>query len=262
MKTVYPVVATALSAVLLCGCLRYNPHLITEADTDPSVTKVSESKAYHIGNLPFVPPETTTEETAVAEMTTEIPTAAETTTAASTTKASAVTEAPTEPPTEPSTKKQESEIHTTGKETPKNETTVSERTVYGSAGRLNIPSVGISVPLNFARLGIDDVQRIVDASDSAAYFWFRDVMPVVADHNNQGFSTLHRVQKGDVAFVANADGGVGKYVCNCVCYGTNTGTDILDSDGYSIAGTVTADLIMYTCCNGWQNILLTYWKAI
>ena len=64
MKTVYPVVATALSAVLLCGCLRYNPHLITEADTDPSFTQGAETKAYSVGNLPFVPPETTTEETA------------------------------------------------------------------------------------------------------------------------------------------------------------------------------------------------------
>ena len=87
MKTVYPVVATALSTVLLCGCLRYNPHLITEADTDPSFTQGAEPKAYSVGNLPFVPPETTTEETAMAEMTTEIPTAAKTTTAASTTKA-------------------------------------------------------------------------------------------------------------------------------------------------------------------------------
>ncbi|MBR0510006.1 MAG: hypothetical protein IJJ85_07790 [Clostridia bacterium] len=112
------------------------------------------------------------------------------------------------------------------------------------------------------RLAIDDVQKVVDAPDSAAYFWFKDVMPVIADHNDQSFSTLHRVKKGDVAFVANADGGVGKYVCNCVCYGTNTGTDLLDNEGFSIADTVTASLIMYTCCDNWQNVLLTYWKAI
>ena len=238
MKTVYPVIATALSAVLLCGCLHYDPNLITRADTDPSVSAETATKDYNVANLPFMPPETTAEEAS-----TEIP---------------ATTEAPTEPQTEQPTAPAETEPDLTKPEAVAPQT----ETVYGTAGRLHIPSVGISVPINFVRLAIDDAQQVVDAPDSAAYFWFKDVMPVIADHNNQSFSTLHRVQKGDVAFVASADGSVGKYVCNCVCYGTNTGTDLLDNEGFSIADTVTASLIMYTCCDNWQNVLLTYWKAI
>lgn len=238
MKTVYPVIATALSAVLLCGCLRYSPDLITRTETDPSVSEEAATKDYSVVDLPFVPPETVAEESS-----TEIP-------------------ATTEIPTEPKTEQQTTHVETMPELTIPESTAPQTETVYGTAGRLNIPSVGISVPINFVRLAIDDAQQVVDAPDSAAYFWFKDVMPVIADHNNQSFSTLHRVKKGDVAFVASADGGVGKYVCNCVCYGTNTGTDILDNEGFSIANTVTASLIMYTCCDNWQNVLLTYWKAV
>lgn len=238
MKTVYPVIATTLSAVLLCGCLRYAPDLIAQTETAPTVSEEAATKDYSVADLPFVPPETAVEETS-----TEYPVTAE---------------SPTELQTEPQTK--EAELSTN---LPISESAAQlTESVYGTAGRLHIPSVEISVPINFVRLAIDDVQKVVDAPDSAAYFWFKDVMPVIADHNDQSFSTLHRVKKGDVAFVANADGGVGKYVCNCVCYGTNTGTDLLDNEGFSIADTVTASLIMYTCCDNWQNVLLTYWKAI
>ena len=87
-------------------------------------------------------------------------------------------------------------------------------------------------------------------------------MPVVADHNDQGFANLRYVQKGDIAVSSFADGHRGEYVCNCVCYGTNSGTALLDSEGFDVAGTVTADLIMYTCYDGWRNVLITYWKAI
>mgnify|MGYP002624367419 CR=1 FL=1 len=238
MKTVYPVIATALVAVLLCGCLRYDPNLITRTETDPSVPAETATKDYYVVNLPFMSPETTVE-----EFSTEPPTA---------------TEDPTEPQTEQPTAQAETAPDPTGPES----VVPQAETLYGTAGRLHIPSVGISVPINFVRLAIDDAQQVVDAPDSAAYFWLKDVMPVIADHNNQSFSTLHRVKKGDVAFVANADGGVGKYVCNHVCYGTNTGTDILDDEGFSIAETVTASLIMYTCCDNWHDVLITYWKAI
>ena len=233
MKTVYPVIATVLSVCLFCGCLHYSPDLLTQTGEDPAVSK-TETGDYCVEDLPFVPPETTVETETTEETTTE-------------TTAPPHSTAPTEPTT-------------TAPETETEEKTVQP--TYGTAGRIEIPSAGIGVPLNFARLEIDDVQRIVDAPDSAAYFWFKETFPVIADHNNQGFANLHNVRKGDIAVASSADGRSGKYVCNCVCYGTNTGKDILDNEGFSIAGTVTADLIMYTCCDGWQNILLTYWKAV
>ena len=224
MKTVYPIIATALSAVLLCGCLRYSPNLLSPTGTE------TDAKDYSVEHLPFVPAETT-DETETAE------------------DIWALT--PRLEPKEP--------ILTFQEQTADESTAAS---TYGTAGRIEIPSAGISVPLYFVRLEIDDVMRIVNAPDSAAFFRFKDRIPVIADQNDQGFANLKNIHKGDIAVAAFEDGHSGKYECNCVCYGTCTGSDILDNEGFSIAGTVTADLIMYTCVDGWQNVLLTYWKAV
>ena len=224
MKTVYPVIATALAAVLLCGCLRYSPNLLSPTGTE------TDAKDYSVEHLPFSPPETTKEEESTEENAPEenIPSQPETNAVVSIFSADDLT----------------------------------AQLTHGTGGRIEIASAGIGVPLYFVRLEIDDVMKIVDAPDSAAYFWFKESVPVIADRNDQDFANLKNVRKGDTAVASFADGHSGEYVCNCVCYGTSTGTDILDNEGFSIAGTVTADLIMYTCVDGWQNVLLTYWKAI
>ena len=240
MKTVYPVIAAVLSALLLCGCLRYDPQLLTRSETDPSFEIQEESKECNAVILPFIHPESDEEET---------------------TELSSVEEIPTEYQTELQTEFQTAEETTTQIEA----VTEREHTVFGTAGRLEIPSVGICVPLNFVRLGVDDVQKTVDAQDSAAYFWLRDTVPVIADHNNQGFADLYRVKEGEIAIAYFADGHSGKYVCTRVCRGTNTGTDLLDENGVSVSSplnAVSTCLIMYTCYDGWHNVLITYWKAI
>ncbi len=135
MKTVYPVIATALSAVLLCGCLRYSPNLLSPTGTE------TDAKDYSVEHLPFVSPETT-DETETAEDIWALTTRLE--------------------PKEPILTFQEQ--------------TADESTAapaYGTAGRIEIPSADISVPLYFVRLEIDDVMRIVNAPDSAAFFRFK-----------------------------------------------------------------------------------------
>lgn len=252
MKKIYPVIAAIMTACLLGGCLRYDSNLLVHTSTDPTVTKTMAAES-GMANLPFAPPETTIEP--LTESTT-----AEENTEESTTAEAFRTQAETQ--TKPVPAEPVSEVDPQTEAAPQTEDEWIPQLTYGTAGRIDIDSVGIGVPLYFAQLGVDDVQRIVDTPECAAYFWYKGVMPVVADHNDQGFANLRYVQKGDIAVSSFADGHRGEYVCNCVCYGTNSGTALLDSEGFDVAGTVTADLIMYTCYDGWRNVLITYWKAI
>lgn len=103
---------------------------------------------------------------------------------------------------------------------PTTETTIiSEEPVYtfGTAGRLEIPSVGVGVALYITDLYQQNVQSVVDAWDSAAVFPYRDRVTVIADHNNQGFAFLKNVGVGDTAFISQQNGNFDTYVCTRVC---------------------------------------------
>lgn len=141
--------------------------------------------------------------------------------------------------------------------------TVSNKPVYtyGSAGRLDIPNVGVGVALNNADLYKDNVQSIVDAPDSAAFFSFRDRLMVIADHNNQGFQNIKKVSVGDRAVVSQETGICDIYVCTRVCReGHNLGADLIDEYGAQVEFNTDGELIMYTCNDCWQNVTITFWQ--
>ena len=131
---------------------------------------------------------------------------------------------------------------------------------FGSAGRLDIVSVHIGVSLYLADLYDGNVQSIVDAQDSAAIFIYKDKIPVIADHNNQGFFSLKNVSVGDIAVISTPDGSKDEYICTRICSaGHNMGTYLLDEYGNDVEN-CSADLVMYTCQDSWRNIVLVFWQ--
>ena len=132
---------------------------------------------------------------------------------------------------------------------------------YGTFGRLDIPSIGIGVALNYVDLRDGTAQSVVDAYDSAAYFFWHDCKYVIADHNNQGFANLRNAQVGSYAQISNADGYVDTYICTRVCTdGRNTQYDLLDEYGVSADLSENGSLLMYTCNQDWEHITLTFWE--
>lgn len=131
---------------------------------------------------------------------------------------------------------------------------------YGTNGCLFIPSVGIQVPVYYSDLYFGDTQDVVDASDSAAMFWYMDSVSVIADHRRQGFWSLPDVSVGDIAYIAHPDGSRDDYICTRVCWsGYNTGKSIQDDAGVDVSES-GADLIAYTCLSYWQDIFIAYFR--
>lgn len=117
------------------------------------------------------------------------------------------------------------------------------------------------------RLYIDDVkidvalyesweQKVVDRDDSAAYMgWPKHRL--IGDHNNQAFETLGKTKVGAIACIEKEDGTLAYYKCKEVFKGNNNGGTITDNNGNDV--TKKADILMYTCYNGWKNIWVTLW---
>ena len=122
------------------------------------------------------------------------------------------------------------------------------------AGRLYVEEVGISVAL-YRTLSQDAVDQV----DSAAYFDLSGARGhmIAADHCNQAFRTLGKVQPGTTARIVGPEGTITHYTCTAIFRGHNTGGGITDWAGRSVVG--QADLLMYTCFDGWQNIWVTLW---
>lgn len=123
----------------------------------------------------------------------------------------------------------------------------------GTAGRLEIPSVGVSVPL-YSGMS----QSIVDAKNSAAYFTY-GCQKVIADHNYQGFSAIRNCKPGTTATIYTSKGQT-VYKCVKVTTGKNTG-EIVDAEGNNIYSYNSGGLCMYTCADkGKINVIVTYWQ--
>lgn len=117
------------------------------------------------------------------------------------------------------------------------------------------------------RLYIDDVkidvalyesweQKVVDRDDSAAYMgWPKHRL--IGDHNNQAFKNLGKTKVGAIACIEKEDGTLAYYKCKEVFKGHNNGGTITDNNGNDV--TKKADILMYTCYNGWKNIWVTLW---
>lgn len=129
----------------------------------------------------------------------------------------------------------------------------------GAVGRWVIPSVGVDVACFSYVLGVDDGdygQAIGDAPDSAAYSAYGSQY-LIADHNYQGFSAIAYCSVGTKAYM---DVGTSRteYVCTGIEYGHNTSTTITDDEYNDIAYDNSGGITLYTCKNGWQNIVIVY----
>lgn len=120
-------------------------------------------------------------------------------------------------------------------------------------GRLYIPSVGIDVALYY---GND--QSATDRTDSASIFAYGTYDgEIIADHSNQDFSKLFGVSVGDTGYIKVKDGSVINIRCIEVFDGHNTGPELTNNDYTNVMGKY--DYLMYTCKNGWRNILICQW---
>ena len=143
----------------------------------------------------------------------------------------------------------------------KKETIKEEISRRGNIGRLTIPSLGIDVALFKASI-YRNSQSIVDAKDSAAYI--KDAVDIygqilIGDHRHQGFESI----KKSVVWSTKAyiDFGTHKktYICVDKFNGKNTGSDLVDLNGASIAGKNDGGICMYTC-NTDGTVTITYWQ--
>lgn len=124
-------------------------------------------------------------------------------------------------------------------------------------GRLYIPEAGISVALYNGW-----AQSITDRYDSANYFSLLPITDniIIADHNNQAFSKLHKVKVNTTGYIEFKNGAVENIVCVEVFSGYNKKSDITDKNGNSVSK--KEDYLTYTCQNGWQNILICLWTIV
>lgn len=144
---------------------------------------------------------------------------------------------------------------------------VEKPKVYGSSGRLEIPELGISVPLYNTSSG--SAQAIVDSLDSAVYLRWGNGQIAIADHANQAnFSNLEYAQVDKTrAFI---DSGTSRVPY--VCYRSQVGHIKTDVGGNSIFDEAwnpvfwqnAGGLTIYTCIHrsapNIMDIRLTYWR--
>lgn len=125
---------------------------------------------------------------------------------------------------------------------------------YGSAGRLEIPSVGISVALYWTNLEDYSAQYLFDCDDSAIRY--SDVL-LIGDRDDQAFCTLSYVVPGTEATIYYPDGSYEDYVCVDCGIGYQEIDDIFDQyddELYSFDY-----LTMYTGYYNWQTPFVCQW---
>ena len=129
----------------------------------------------------------------------------------------------------------------------------SDKEKENYVGRFKISSVGIDVACYESWQ-----QSVVDAEDSAAYFYgYGNV--VIADHKTQGFSAIKECQEGTRASLISPS-GTREYVFVDKILGHNTGEILTDSNGTPIEELYRDMLICYTCNENWKNITIVIFK--
>jgi hypothetical protein len=83
---------------------------------------------------------------------------------------------------------------------------------------------------------------------------------LIADHNTEAFAPLHAATIGMVAKIIKNNGTIVYYECVDIFKGHNTGKGITDWNGKSVVK--KADLLMYTCFDGWRNVIVALWNEI
>ena len=139
-------------------------------------------------------------------------------------------------------------------------------------GNLKIAGTNIDVDLYwFGSYETSLAQACVNQRNNAVFqdFSFEygyDVVPLIADHRNQGFDELYDVIEGEtIATITYADGSSKDYICRekdrC---GTNDDVHIMDSYGNNSVLKYPSDWIAIYTCNpeGWWSITITFWEPI
>ena len=140
--------------------------------------------------------------------------------------------------------------------------------VYGTRGRLEIPELNISVPLNGTESG--GAQKVIDREDSAVYLiWPNNI--TIADHCHQAnFSNLNKSVPGRTkAYIVTPDSKKG-YVCYKTQVGHikigGTSNVLYDHNWEAVYKKNQGGLTMYTCIEksapDVMDVRLTYWKPI
>lgn len=123
-------------------------------------------------------------------------------------------------------------------------------------GRLYVPDAGIDVALYCG-----SKQYITDRVDSANLFtWKEYTGRIIADHNNQEFSKLFSVEVGTAGYIWLKNGDIINIKCGEVLNGHNTVKALTDESGACVLN--SADYVMYTCRDGWQNVRICLWNEI
>ena len=137
---------------------------------------------------------------------------------------------------------------------------------YGTHGRIEIPSLFISLPLYDTH---GNAQEIVDMKKAAAYIqWVKQA--AIVDHSGQdGFERIAKAIPGQtLAYIEYKDGKIKeRYICTKKQVGhiktINGKNKIFDSNGKT---PVSGGIVMYTCIGrsapDVMDVWLTYWKKI
>ena len=132
----------------------------------------------------------------------------------------------------------------------------------GTFGRLYLPSVNLNVALYKTEISTgNEVQKIVDNKDSAAYFSVY-THKIIADHSHQSFHKIEDIPVGEKAYIKKNDSEVMVYKLVQRFEGINAGSDLTDLNGKSIFDE-KENLIMYTCykISEYENhVIITIWN--
>lgn len=125
---------------------------------------------------------------------------------------------------------------------------------YGTAGRLEIPELGISVALYWVSIWDYDAQYVCDLQDSAVRY---SDLYIIGDHNNQAFCTLSSAHKGTNAYIYHNDGNYEQFTCVDTGMGIHDGYHIYDQ--YGRVDSEFTELTIYTCHGSWQTPFMSQW---
>jgi outer membrane biosynthesis protein TonB len=118
-------------------------------------------------------------------------------------------------------------------------------------GRFKISSVGVNVACYAG-----SEQSIVDAQDSAAYFYgFGHI--IIGDHKHQGFSAIKSCSVGTKARMVTKN-GTETFTCVGKIQGHNTGYELTDANYVPINNLYPGSIACYTCNDNWKNVTIVF----
>lgn len=124
----------------------------------------------------------------------------------------------------------------------------------GDAGRLYIPSLGLSVALYEIPADGSGAQRVTDAADSAAFLCNYGPQPVVADHTHQGFCAIKGSTEGTMAYI-KTNNAIKMYIFLSKDPNSRNDEEIVwDSRGNSIYKYPEDGITCYTCNQDWRHV--------